>query len=1610
MVVEANDQFHPGREHSPELKDRVSRLMKFLRETVAAGTTPVLQVNKHLSHFWLADAGPYAQITTYAASGDVVVRAPKVTLDPSPEPPEALRGWIPITDRDNSDLDAPSLHQTGSSPTTPGERVPLSEAPGVQAAYDAWLPTWRSWAEVDRQRRPQHRLFQHLARAHQQLADQPESVEAVVAVGLLEVDGPRAAGTPIASHLLTQAVSIEQEPETGDFVCRFPEDSTIRLEDSQLFTGMDFYDLSSGDHLRNRVVDLVPALLADDTLAFLKEWAHRATNISVEVGDDTASLPMPRLRPSPALVLRKRGAFALLDYYDRIIKAAERDDEPVPLGIAQLIEAIEPDDRLAWLERMGNAAGSDLAVDPLFPLPANEEQGQIITRLGGDSGVVVEGPPGTGKTHTIANLMSSLLADGQRVLVTSEKAQALRVLRDKLPDEMQELCVSITDVARGGSAELNKSVASLAARKSSFSPAAEDRQVADLTERRDQARRRRSSLLEQIRALREQETYLHPDLKGAPGYAGTAAAIAQKVRDRRDEFGWMPQPARGPVPVTAAELQEILELHRGWTPLRDERPAQAFPAVASRPALGLVASLSERVATGAVADHGTTDPRLQSLLRAEGLDLLAVARELRTTDTLVQELRQSPFDWAEGVADLVLGGRHGYLWDRAAEHGPLIERAVHADQHVGRIRVEGVGEEDEAARRAFTALADFLHAGGSLKKVFKSDQQKAAEPWLAAVTVDGQPVTTADQARLVQAHLDAYAMARELADLLQPLGATVSTGGPRPVLVGDLLQVRDALARIETLRTQVASLKQVLEATTGHLDLTSVVKVDELTAAASAVVSTHDAKLARAELEGMARQVEEAIPAGAVAPESHALVAALRASDAPAYATALQELAVAEAEQQEQRRYKELLAQLRGGSQKVAALVVEDASESTWLDRLTQWGEAWAWAVAASWLDEQSDPELDSRLNAQLSEVDADLSHTTAKLAAAKAWRSALTRMTAEQVQGLQSYRDALANVGMGTGKYAERFRQAARSAMQVAQGAVPAWVMPLQQVLASIPAEQNSFDVVIIDEASQADITSLFLLWLAPRVIVVGDDKQCAPSEVSSGALDKVFDRLDSYLFDVPVHLRATLTPRSSIFSMLRTRFGQVIRLREHFRCMPEIIGWSSQMFYRDAPLVPVRQFGADRLPPLRTSYVPGGYVEGKYATLHNPPEAEAIVDQLQACLEDPAYDGKTFGVVVLQGNAQVSVIQNALLNRIPSEVLDERRLRVGTPPDFQGDERHVVFLSMVVAPEQNFASLTKSEYQRRFNVAASRAQDQLWLFHSVTPDRLRSTDLRHSLLTYMTAATGAAVESMPERVTRDRKHTQFDSLFEQRVFLDLVERGYHVTPQVEVNSRRIDLVVTGRGSKLAVECDGDAWHSSPEQVQADLERELELRRCGWTFWRVRESEYYLDKERALSSLWTTLDERGIGPFQADEAESVASAGTQDDAPVWVPAAMPDDESPIDDKIEVDDAPVAVVEPPRRALAATPEAPAPQQSTTTQEPRMDSMRSDRTTSDHDAKVLSLMASGPVSNADVREATGLSVLAARDVLTDLMARGLVYRTGETRGTRYHLAAKPPASR
>ena len=103
----------------------------------------------------------------------------------------------------------------------------------------------------------------------------------------------------------------------------------------------------------------------------------------------------------------------------------------------------------------------------------------------------------------------------------------------------------------------------------------------------------------------------------------------------------------------------------------------------------------------------------------------------------------------------------------------------------------------------------------------------------------------------------------------------------------------------------------------------------------------------------------------------------------------------------------------------------------------------------------------------------------------------------ATRAENLKSYALVVRQGGKWTGKYAAHRRSQARNAMRDCRSAVPAWVMPIYPIAETLNVEKNMFDVVIIDEASQAGIEATFLLYLAPKIVVVGDDKQVSPSGV---------------------------------------------------------------------------------------------------------------------------------------------------------------------------------------------------------------------------------------------------------------------------------------------------------------------------------------------------------------------------------------------------------------------------------------------------------------------------------------------------------------------------------
>jgi len=458
--------------------------------------------------------------------------------------------------------------------------------------------------------------------------------------------------------------------------------------------------------------------------------------------------------------------------------------------------------------------------------------------------------------------------------------------------------------------------------------------------------------------------------------------------------------------------------------------------------------------------------------------------------------------------------------------------------------------------------------------------------------------------------------------------------------------------------------------------------------------------------------------------------------------------------------------------------------------------------------------------------------------------------------QALQGWKDINRRIGRGTGQRVPGLRAEARRTLAKARNAVPVWIMPLARVAETFDPRTTRFDVVIVDEASQCDVTGLLPLYLAERAVVVGDHEQVSPLAVGQ-EIAKIEHLIAQHLVGIPNN--KLYDGKLSLYDLARQSFGGLIRLLEHFRCVPGIISFSNALSYR-GEIKPLRDPTTTHLIPSVVSNCAAGVRNLAKANIE---EALSIAALVEAAMEQPEYGRKTFGAVSLLGEEQAIEIERLVREISPAHQLAAAKFLCGTAAQFQGDERDVVFISMVDSPEDGPLRMRQEDlYRQRFNVAASRAKDQLWVVHSLDPRRdLKPGDLRRRLIEH---------SENPEALLKEElaKEKRTESEFERLVLKRLHAAGFRVKPQWVVGHYRIDLVVESSRGRLAVECDGDRFHSI-ENVADDMARQAVLERVGWRFVRIRGSQFFRDPDFAMKPVFERLSELGIRPERDTESST---------------------------------------------------------------------------------------------------------------------------------------------
>lgn len=1423
---------------------------------------------------------------------------------PYPDPPQIVIPWLDLELLGNSELDEPPINDEISV------EIDTKFEEAKQILVKSWTSyleaEWRPWAEQDRKLQKVQEIYNKLYSTYQSYQRLGEQYEVVMAFGLLAWNAAKSGR--VRRHILVCDASLSFDAVHGLVsVSGNPNGLQLRPEVDML-EPIERPQQREMELIERQVADMQDmlwdkAFLTDLPNAFVNAIAHDRGEFKMTLEQNQPVDDIPRIDFAPALILRKRSQRG----YIRLLNEIEKeigDTGKVPGGIRELIdpeaaeaarkERIHAECRTqAVFEKttvvlpihIAGSTSKELKDNEIyFPLPSNKEQHEIVARLNYGRGVLVQGPPGTGKTHTIANLICHLLAQGKRVLVTSETPRGLQSLQSKFEGTaapIADLCVLLLGNDAGSLKELEQSVQAINTQLNKFTVEGSNEQITLLHDQLLKVRGEKRKAEQELKSIRESDIYSHNNVYNR--YSGTLQVIAQKLRNEQESYSWLEDDIDGGLSANDIFKADSEQFVRSWLAEREHIDLDKVENVIDTKVFPSVGSFSKLV-----HDYKTQKSTVESMRNTankkvvdavENCEPTAIDRlkvELQQILVGMRQLSQHVYPWALQAGKEIVTEQDRRWRELLNMSRAEIDRCEDHVRAVASLQVDGVVDKDvRRLLKCTEILYEYSKDNTKFRRsFFQTKPIKDAFKEVGAVSLDGHKIEDVAALDKFINWLVAKDSINNLKDLWAKLAITSS--GALNLQLAEFMDLLEPLELAVNLHNHIISAQREIDAI-GQFNAPVWYSIEELEACVRALSLDNEIETLRKLttcIDAVQSQAELTLA------DNQELcsiaISAIKVLDTASYQHVLDILRNDNIATNRKIELSEIARILRQKLPNTFKKFNMESKPDVWITRFAQLQPAMDWQGASIWLTRLCDPNVSEEVGIKINAYDKEEKRLLGKLAAQKAWGHCLKRLTEPQRQALIAWLQAITRIGKGSGKYVERHRATARKELKKCQSAIPAWVMPMHRVVENVGPVPEAFDVAIIDEASQSGPEAILLNYIAKKVVVVGDDKQIRPSNIGIDH-DEVEHFRKQYLGDVEHSESFGLT--SSYFSQAELRFPNYIRLKEHFRCMPEIILFSNNNFYANDPLVPLRQYGGGRLLPVTIAeYVEDGFRVGSGANVHNEPEAKRIVERIAECCADPAYDDKTMGVICLAGGQQDQLIQKLLIEEIESEEIEGRNLLVGRPYAFQGDERDVIFLSMMNAPEggRRCRVVTGAAKEREFNVAASRAKDQMFLFHSATLNDLSPNCLQYKLLDHCQSPRveqqeieGLGIDQIRAAASHiDRKPgyqpPPFDSWFEVDVFLDIVSRGYKVIPQYEVNpfekTFRIDMVVEGIHGRLAVECDGDQWHG-PDRYEHDMARQREIERADWHFWRVRGGVYYFDRDAAMKPLWEVLSNHGVNP-----------------------------------------------------------------------------------------------------------------------------------------------------
>ena len=1313
------------------------------------------------------------------------------------------------------------------------------------------------WVEEQKKIEVVRNLFDTLYNKYLVLDRDSDSLELVVANGLVKVPNE-----DIYYPILLKKVNFSINTEKNIISITDASDNDFITQELYLnfLAEVENINLDKVFYLEDKIVEnnIHPISKNDTIKDFFREFIHNLNPRAqfIEDLDKKNKESVITIEWKPILFIRKKDD-GKVEAINNIIKDIENGGE-IPEYLSELVGVIGSDKR---------------AVEPipdiLFTKETNNEQIEIIKSLYSHRAVVVQGPPGTGKTHTIANLLGHFLAEGKNVLITSQTKKALDVLKEKIPTDIQDLCISMLD---DDSSDLGNSVESISEKLGYLNLETLKNEYEEIENQRNELKEDIKNIKRKIFNIKYQES--HPIIYNNESI--TLREAGEFLRKNQRELDRIPGIVSSGVtcPINNENLtflksgykksvskEEEKEIELGLNKLSDFWTLEEFKEmlenkkeIMSRLDL-LLKNKKYHINDNLfyVDDKMLID--LDKFKNYSGIDKI-IPEDLKSIEDWKKDVciagTENSGDrkiWLEFIKDI----RRLYDLTNMTKDQLFKKEVVYKDIDVSTAKKLIIGLKKGIERPGF---------------FFKHRLRKARKQISDKVTINNRILETLYDCNVALEYTTLIELKENTKNTWNILmtGNSLLENSNNKNLYKQLYSYADQMEYLLNWydREKKTFLHKIENAGFEKLNINKTegnpIYVDEVNQIFDFIPSLEEliaiGKIALEYREVDTKRSEYLVKIENIIKENSPLGREIKNAilneNTDKYSETLEKLRVLSEKEVLYKKYKDLLHSVKA----VANSWGEELENGLFNEKIENIYNVWRYKQISQKLKELAEKPY-FNLQADILEKTEELKKLTIDLVTKKAWYNIIKFLEEKDnlaiSQALKGWKQTVQKIGKGTGKNTNIHKKNAKEKMLLCQKVVPAWIMPLNKVFDTLNPVENKFDIIIIDEASQSDISSLILLYMAKKIIIVGDDKQVSPSDVGVN-IDKINMFRRKYIKG-KVANDDLYGIRASLYSIVSTTF-QPISLREHFRSVPEIIGYSNKTSY-DNQILPLRDSNSSILKPAIIDYKVNGRRDEKSKI--NRIEAETIVSLIEACLAMKEYKNSTFGVISLLGDEQAELIQDLIVKRIPATEIENHRILCGNSASFQGDERDIMFISLVDSSEENKSLRLVGEgvegaIRKRYNVAISRAKDQLWIVHSIDKNSLKEGDLRKELFEYIDSLKENAFDKTTiENITA--------SDFENEVARHLSEKNYTIKQKWRVGSYDIDMVAIYDDKKIAIECDGKTLNHTEEEVIANLEEQEILERCGWKFIRVRASEYFRNPEKAIKDLIIQLDDKGVYP-----------------------------------------------------------------------------------------------------------------------------------------------------